>query len=223
MHRFRLLPIIGALGFIITIASMNLIPALVNAVSSHEKDNASQKDQEQEDRQEDETENDQKHKKSTDHPEEAGWMQVSRAYAAQSAQPESNVAQQKCEERQPEIRKKITAIAISADSYEKKLTAIYAEVSQLRKTEKIRSPEIDTLVMTANSVKESRVDPVLVQLMSFETTQKVVCAAGVENVIATLIQVQSTTDQLRDGLAEYRNSIKAVVFAVRDYSKEMTR
>lgn len=207
MHKIRSLSLFGVMGILLAALCMCVENTTTYAVPINATDNASQKGKE----------------KSDDRSDVAGWMQADKVYAAESTQPESTASMQACEKRQPDMQKKITAIVASAVKYESKLNAVYADIIRLRDEKKFKSPEIDALVMTARNVKEVRVDPVVGKITGYETTNKLTCSVGVENVITTLLQVQSTTDQLRDALAEYRNSIKAVVFAVRDYSLEATR
>lgn len=207
MHKIRSFSLVGVVVTLLAVLCMGVKSTTTYAVPVNAADKASQKAQE----------------KSADRSNLAGWMQADKVYAAENMQPENTASMQICEKRQPNMQSKIAAIVASAVKYETKLNAVYADVVRLREDRKVKSPEIDALVMTASSVKENRVDPVVEKITSYETTNKPTCSAGVENVIATLIQVQSTTDQLRDALAEYRNSIKAVVFAVRDYLPEATR
>lgn len=206
MYKIRILPLVGVIGLVLSVIYVGVVRSTTYAVPVNAADNASQKSQE----------------KSNERSDTAGWMQSGKVYASEDSKAGNVAAMQICEQRQPVIHKKIETIVVHADTYEQKLTKVYAQILRLREDSNVTSPEIDSLVMAAQSIKESKVVPLLSELTQYESNKKVSCDAGVASVVSTLIHVQSTTDQLREALAEYRNSIKALLFAVRDNSKGTT-
>lgn len=156
---------------------------------------------------------------SSDRSDAAGWMQAGKVLSTRpSADDKTAPPMQACLKREEGISQKISLINTNAQDYEKKLTTIFEAIVELKREYKIDSSEIDTLIMASANIRADQVEPLLESLAVYKADKKIACSQGIDSVISQLFQVQNITQELKEGLSEYRNSIRAVLFAVRDHS-----
>jgi len=199
-----------------------------------------------EDGSDDEAEDDEN---SNDRSDKAGWMQAGSVLGTQATGKDRQKTNKKdsvatatpttpptttatatpsaqdkiCLDREANINHKVALISTRSQDYEKKLSSFLDHIVDLKKGYNINSPEVDALILVSSNLKATQIDPLLTALADYQGQKKISCAQGVETVVSSLVQVQAITEQLKDGLADYRNSIRAVLIALKDNSQGTTK
>jgi hypothetical protein len=176
--------------------------------------------------------------KGSDKSDKAGWMQVGNALSAQPSGEDSrkdakknsviatpinpaslSTQNQACLDREESINNKVSLLAERARAYEKTLSAFLDHIVELKDGYNINSSEVEGLLLVSEEVKLTQIEPLLASLANYQGEKKISCDQGLGTVISSLVQVQGITQQLREALTEYRNSIRTVLFSLKDNSQ----
>ncbi|MCA9318235.1 hypothetical protein KDA06_01180 [Candidatus Saccharibacteria bacterium] len=121
---------------------------------------------------------------------------------------------QLCVNRERTLRNKVSAYGKAAEIRQKQLDAKLQRIIALSDKYNLNTPDIDNLIIAARLVSSRELQPAIANIQKLPETAPIDCSSP--SVATSLSAIKVTTNETKDALNEYRQSIKAIALALQN-------